>query len=293
MIDTPYPIEVDTPLFLILMGKGGLQPERLAWFGLETSNLGFSYEIEITSKQLVEIDKVIKGCKLEIKGHTFDIDLIPFKSRSFDVIIGMDRLSKHKAEIIFHEKVVRIPLRNGETLKVIGKKPKEKVRYLRIAKAKDQKKEDIVVVRNIPEVFSDDLSRLPSNREIKFRIDLIPRAIPIAKSPYQLAPSKMEEWSGQLKELQDKGFIRPSSSPWGALVLFVKKKDRSFRMCINYREFNKLTIKNRYLYPKIDDLFDQLTLEEHEMHLELVLELLKKEKLYTKFSKYEFWLQDV
>ncbi|GJV08679.1 putative reverse transcriptase domain-containing protein [Tanacetum coccineum] len=169
--------------------------------GLETSNLGFSYEIEITSKQLVEIDKVIKGCELEIKGHTFDIDLIPFRSWSFDVIIGMDWLSKHKAEIIFHEKVVRIPLRNRETHRVIGKKPKEKVMYLRSAKAKDQKKEDIVVVRNIPEVFSDDLSRLPSNREIEFRIDLIPRAILIAKSPYQLAPSKMEELSGQLKEL--------------------------------------------------------------------------------------------
>ncbi|GKB21735.1 putative reverse transcriptase domain-containing protein [Tanacetum coccineum] len=226
--------------------------------GIESSNLGFIYEIEIASRQLVEIDKVIRGCKLEIEGHTFDIDLIPFGSGSFDVIVGMDWLSKHKAEIICHEKVVRIPLRNGKTLRVVGERPEEKVRHLRSAKAKEQKKEDIVVVRNFPEVFPDDLSGLPPNREIEFRIDLIPGAIPVAKSPYRLAPSEMEELSGQLKELQDKGFIRPSSSPWGAPVLFVKKKDGSFRMCIDYRELNKLTIKNRYPLPRIDDLFDQL-----------------------------------
>ncbi|GKF27386.1 hypothetical protein Tco_0083280, partial [Tanacetum coccineum] len=94
--------------------------------------------------------------------------------------------------------------------------------------------------------------------EIEFRIELILGAVPIAKSPYCLAPSELEELSGQLKELQDKCFIRPSSSPWGAPILFVKQKDGSFSMCIDYRELNKLTIKNRYLLPRIDDLFDQL-----------------------------------
>ncbi|GKB61331.1 hypothetical protein Tco_0917517 [Tanacetum coccineum] len=108
------------------------------------------------------------------------------------------------------------------------------------------------------QVFSDDLSRLPPLQEIKFLIELIPRAVPIMKSLYRLAPSKLEELLGQLKELQNKGFIRPSSSPWGALVLFVKKKDGSFRTCIDYRELNKLTVKNRYPLPRIDDLFDQL-----------------------------------
>nr|GEV07986.1 putative reverse transcriptase domain-containing protein [Tanacetum cinerariifolium] len=176
-----------------------------------------------------------------------------------DIMTGMDWLSKHKAEIIFHKKMVRIPLRNGKTLRVIGEKPEEKVRHLRSTKAKEQNKEDIVVVRNFPEVFSDDLLGLPPNREIKFCIDLIPRAIPVAKSPYRLASSEMEELSGQLKELQDKGFIRPISSPWGAPALFVRKKDGSFRMCINYRELNKLTIKNRYPLHRIENLFDQLT----------------------------------
>ncbi|GJR43602.1 putative reverse transcriptase domain-containing protein [Tanacetum coccineum] len=143
--------------------------------GIEPSDLGFSYEIKIASGQLVEIDKIIKGCKLEINGHVFDINLIPFGSGSFDVIIGIDWLSNHKAEIICYEKVVRIPLLDGKVLRVLGERPKEKVRHLMSAKAKEQKKEEMVV--------------------------LVPRAIPIAKSPYRLAPSEMEELSSQLKEL--------------------------------------------------------------------------------------------
>ncbi|GJV70119.1 putative reverse transcriptase domain-containing protein [Tanacetum coccineum] len=179
------------------------------------------------------------GCKLETEGHKFDINLIPFGSRSFDVIIGMDWLSNHKAEIICHEKVVRIPLPDGKVLRVIRERPKEKVRLLMNAKAKEQKQEEIVVVRDFPKVFPDDLSGLSPIREIEFWIELVPGTIPIAKSPYRLEPSEMEELSGQLKELQDKGFIRPSSLPWEASVLFVKKKDGSFRMCIDYRELNK------------------------------------------------------
>ncbi|GKD60338.1 hypothetical protein Tco_1297847 [Tanacetum coccineum] len=129
------------------------------------------------------------------------------------MIIGMDWLSNHTAEIICHEKVIRIPLLGGKILRVIRETPKEKIRHLRSARTKEQKQEEIVVVRDYPEVFSDDLSGLPPNREIKFCIELVLGAIPVAKSPYRLAPSEMEELSGQLKELQDKGFIRPSSSP--------------------------------------------------------------------------------
>nr|GEW23197.1 putative reverse transcriptase domain-containing protein [Tanacetum cinerariifolium] len=195
---------------------------------IDPSDLGFRYEIEIASGQLVEIDKVIKGCKLKIKGHVFDIDLIPFGHGSFDVIIGMDWLSNHKAEISCREKVVRIPLLDGKVLRVLGEKPDEKIRQLKSAKAKDKKQREIVVVRDF------------------------------LKSTYRLAPSELEELSGQLKELQDKCFIRPSSSPWGAPVLFVKKKDGSFRMCIGYRELNKLTVNNHYPLLTIDDLFDQL-----------------------------------
>ncbi|GKE22651.1 putative reverse transcriptase domain-containing protein, partial [Tanacetum coccineum] len=134
---------------------------------IEPSDLGFSYEIEIASGQLVEIDKVIKGCKLETEGHIFDINLIPFGSGSFDVIIGMDWLSDHKAEIICHEKVVRIPLLDGRVLRVLEEKLEEKMRQL-------------------------------------MSIELIPGAMPVSKSPYRLAPSKLEELLGQLKELQGK-----------------------------------------------------------------------------------------
>ncbi|GJX45184.1 putative reverse transcriptase domain-containing protein [Tanacetum coccineum] len=196
--------------------------------GLKPSELGFKYEIEIASGQLVEIDKVWTGCL------------------------------NYKAEIICHEKVVRIPLPDGKVLRVLGERPKEKARLLMSAKASDKKQEEIVVVRDFPKVFPDDLSGLSPIREIEFRIELIPGATSVAKSPYRLTSSELEELLGQLKELQDKGFIRPSSSPWGAPILFVKKKDGSFRMCIDYRELNKLTVKNRYPLPRIDDLFDQL-----------------------------------
>ncbi|GJS62518.1 putative reverse transcriptase domain-containing protein [Tanacetum coccineum] len=293
--------------------------------GLEPSDLGFKYEIEIASGQLVEIDKVIKGCKLEIEGHIFDIDLIPFGHGSFDVIIGMDWLSNYKAEIIFHEKVVRIPLPDGNMLRVLGERPEEKVRFLMGVK----KQEEIVVVRDFPEVFPDDLSGLPPIREIEFRIELIPGATPVAKSPYRLAPSELEELSGQLKELQDKGFIRPSSSPWGA-PFFSKIDLRSgyHQLRVHEDDIPKTAFRTRYGHFKftvmpfgltnapaifmdlmnrvcrpyldkfvivfIDDiLIYSKTQEEHVEHLRLVLELLKKEKLYAKFSKCEFWLREV
>ncbi|GJS48668.1 putative reverse transcriptase domain-containing protein [Tanacetum coccineum] len=152
--------------------------------------------IVTASGQLVEIDKVIKGCKLKIGGHVIDIDLIPFGHGSFDVIIGMDWLPNHKAKIICHEKVVRIPLLDGKVLRVLRERPEEKVRLLMSVKASDKKQEEIVVVRDFPEVFLDDLSGLPPLREIEFQIELIPGATSVAKSLYRLAPSELEELSG-------------------------------------------------------------------------------------------------
>ncbi|GJY07319.1 putative reverse transcriptase domain-containing protein [Tanacetum coccineum] len=125
-------------------------------------------------------------------------------------------------------------------------------------KSEEKRLEDIPVVREFPKVFPEDLPGLPPVRQVEFQIDLIPRVTPVAQVPYRLAPSEMQELFDQLQELAYRGFIRPSTSPWGAPVLLVKKKYGSFRMCIDYRELNKLTIKNRYPLPKIDDLFDQL-----------------------------------
>ncbi|GKG30696.1 hypothetical protein Tco_0423184, partial [Tanacetum coccineum] len=125
-------------------------------------------------------------------------------------------------------------------------------------KSKEKQLEEVPVVQDFPEVFPEDLPGIPPTRQVEFQIDLIPGAALVARAPYRLAPSEMKELSDQLKELSDKGFIRPSSSPWGAPVLLVKKKDGSFRMCIDYRELSKLTVKNRYPLPRIDNLFDQL-----------------------------------
>ncbi|GKA75715.1 putative reverse transcriptase domain-containing protein [Tanacetum coccineum] len=162
-------------------------------------------------------------------------------------------LSKYHAKILYDEKVVHIPI-NGETLIIRG--------YQVMEKKSDKKRlEDIPVVKEFPDVFPENLPGLPPVRQVEFQIDLIPGAAPVARTPYRLAPLEMQELSNQLQELTDRGFIRPSTSPWGAPVLFVKKKDGSFRMCIDYRELNKLTIKNHNdpLYPqRIDDLFDQL-----------------------------------
>ncbi|GJT49363.1 transposon ty3-G gag-pol polyprotein [Tanacetum coccineum] len=117
---------------------------------------------------------------------------------------------------------------------------------------------DIPIVQIFPYYSLGLMSGLPLTRQVEFQIDLIPGAAAVARAPYLLAPSEMKELSEQLEELSKKGFIRPSSSPWGAPVLFVKNKDGSFRMCIDYQELNKLTVKNRYPLPRIDDLFDQL-----------------------------------
>ncbi|GJS05268.1 putative reverse transcriptase domain-containing protein [Tanacetum coccineum] len=326
---------------------------------------------------------------------------MPVELGSFDVIIGMDWLSKYHALIDCADKIVCIPWGN-ETLIVHGDGSNQgNLTSLNIIsctkthkyllkghnvflahvttketedKSGEKRLEDVPIVRDFPEVFLEDFPGLPPTRKVEFQIDLMPGAAHVAQAPYRLAPSKMKELSEQLQELSDKGFIRPSSSPWGAPVLFVKKKDGSFQMCIDYRELNKLTVKNRYPLLRIDDLFDQLqgssvyskidlrsgyhqlrvreediskmtfrtryghyefqvmpfgltnapavfmdlmnrvckpyldkfvivfiddiliyskNKKEHEEHLKAILELLKKEELYAKFSKCEFWIPKV
>ncbi|GJV34268.1 putative nucleotidyltransferase, ribonuclease H [Tanacetum coccineum] len=309
-------------------------------------------------------------------------------------------MSEQHAEVVCHEKYIRVPygnnvliiqgersrVRNESRLKVISSIRTQRyiekgcrVFLIQVTKKEEveipeKRIEDVPVVRDFPEVFPEDLPGLPPTRQVEFHIELIPGAAPVARAPYRLAPAEMKELAEQLKELSDKGFIRPSSSPWGAPILFVKKKDGSFRMCIDYRELNKLTVKNRYPLPRIDDLFDQLqgssiyskidlrsgyhqlrvrdedipktafrtryghyefqvmpfgltnapavfmdlmnrvckpyldkfvivfiddiliysrNEKEHEEHLKTILELLKKEELYAKFSKCEFWINTV
>ncbi|KAK1424218.1 hypothetical protein QVD17_19539 [Tagetes erecta] len=352
------------------------------------------YSVEIANGKLLEANRIVRGCELDLLGHKFPIDLMPMPLGSFDVVVGMDWLALNRAEIICNEKLVRLPLSSGEILSVQGETSgsvvgiiscikaqkclrKGHVSFLAMVSEKSSDEvriENIPIVRDYPEVFPEELPGLPPHRQVEFQIELVPGASPIARAPYRLAPAELQELSKQLQELLDKGFIRPSSSPWGAPILFVKKKDGTFRMCIDYRELNKVTVKNRYPLPRIDDLFDQLqgsgvyskidlrsgyhqlrvrdeditktafrtryghyefavmpfglsnapavfmdlmnrvckpyldkfiivfiddiliyskNETDHAEHLRLTLELLKREQLYAKLSKCEFWIREV
>ncbi|GJZ63023.1 putative reverse transcriptase domain-containing protein [Tanacetum coccineum] len=219
------------------------------------STLDHYYDVELADGRIIGLNAIIRGCTLNFLNHPFNIDLMPVELGSLDVIIGMDWLAKYQAVIVCAEKIVRIPWGN-ETLIVRGdgsdrgnetrlniisctKTQKYMLKGCPIFLAhvttketedKSEKKrlEDVPIVRNFPKVFPEDLPGLPPTRQVEFQIDLIPGAAPVARAPYRLAPSEMKELSDQLKELSDKGFIRPSSSPRGASVLFVKKKDGSF-----------------------------------------------------------------
>ncbi|GJT72605.1 putative reverse transcriptase domain-containing protein [Tanacetum coccineum] len=249
------------------------------------TTLDHDYDVELVDRRIIRVNTIIRGCTLNFLNHPFIIDLMPVEIGSFDVIIGMDWLSKYQAVIVYSEKIVRAPFGNeilivrgngsnnehGSRLNIISCTKTQKyllkgcpifLAHVTTKEAEDKSEvkrlEDIPIVRDFPEVFPEDLSGIPPTRQMEFQIDLILDVEPVARAPYRLAPSEMKELSDQLQELSDKGFIRPSSSPWGALVLFVKKNDGSFRMCIDYRELNKLTVKNHYPLPRIDDLFDQL-----------------------------------
>nr|GEY67577.1 putative reverse transcriptase domain-containing protein [Tanacetum cinerariifolium] len=224
------------------------------------TTLDHGYDVELVDGRIIWVNTLIQGCTLNFLNHPFNIVLMPVEIGSFDVIIGMDWLVKYHVVIVCDEKLVRVPF-NDEILVFHGDERNNghESRLNNISCTKTQR----CLLKGCPIFLAHvttkgDLSGIPPTRQVEIQIDLIPGAAPMARAPYRLALSEMKKLSDQLKELADKGFIRPSSSPWGAPVLFVKKKDGSFRMCIDYRELNKLTMKNRYPLPKIDDLFDQL-----------------------------------
>ncbi|KAD3336725.1 hypothetical protein E3N88_32244 [Mikania micrantha] len=167
----------------------------------------------------------------------------------------------HSPELIYQG------IRPRKSLKIISALKAQKclshgcARFLASVKATSSDEpsiSDYPIVREFPDVFPKELPGLPPDREVEFTIDLVPGAEPISKAPYRMAPLELKELKEQLQELLELGFIRPSVSPWGTPVLFVKKKDGSMRLCIDYRELNKINIRNRYTLPLIDDLFDHL-----------------------------------
>nr|GEV87277.1 putative reverse transcriptase domain-containing protein [Tanacetum cinerariifolium] len=237
------------------------------------ATLDTSYAIEFIDGRILEINVILRVCTLGLLGHPFDIDLMHIELGSFDIIIGMDWLAKYHTVIICDEKIVRIPY--GD---------------------------EVLIIRGDDCDSVKDLPGLPPARQVEFQINLVPGVAPVVRSSYRLAPAEMQELSTQLQELSDKEFIRPSSSPWGAPVLFTKKKDGSFRMCMDYRELKKLTVKNRYPLLRIDDLFDHLQgsrvyskidLRSGYHQLRVREEDIPKTAFKTRYGHYEFQLMSI
>ncbi|GJS80358.1 putative reverse transcriptase domain-containing protein [Tanacetum coccineum] len=350
--------------------------------------------ISTPMKNHMLIDHEYVNCPLRFDDRIRPANLLPIHMFDFDVILGMDWLASHRATIDCYARTVIFGNVRQPEFVYHGSSPLKSVKLISAMKARtlishgcqgflasvmdtsleSPNIENLSVVREFADVFPDELPGLPPAREIEFGIELIPGAEPISKAPYRMAPVELKELKEQLQEMLENGFIRPSVSPWGAPVLFVKKKDGSMRLCIDYRELNRITIHNRYPLPRIDDLFDQLqgakyfskidlrsgyhqlrvreqdisktafrtryghyeflvmpfgltnapavfmdlmnrifheyldkfvivfiddilvyskSEEEHEQHLRIVLEILRQKKLYAKFSKCEFWLQQV
>ncbi|GKD38528.1 putative reverse transcriptase domain-containing protein, partial [Tanacetum coccineum] len=160
-----------------------------------------NFKVELADGKVVSTNTVLRGCTLALYNHCFKIDLLLTRLKSFDVIVGMDWLSYHRGVIVCYEKIVRIPLSNGEILEIQGKRPEKDPKLLSCIKADEKKLDDIRIIHDFPEVFPYDLTSLPPVSEIEFSIDLIPGALPVVKSPYRLAPLEMNELSNQLKKL--------------------------------------------------------------------------------------------
>ncbi|KAL0549271.1 hypothetical protein IC582_013752 [Cucumis melo] len=319
------------------------------------------------------VNEVLRNCEVLVEGISLLVDLLPLEWQRKEVVFRKPGF----AEVVFRgmrKAVSRSLISVLKAEKLPRKGCTAFLAHIVVVQREKLKPEDVPVVKEFLDVFPDDLSGLPPDREIEFTIELLPGTTSISQAPYRMAPSELKELKMQLQELVDKGYIRPSVSPWGAPVLFVKKKDGTLRLCIDYRQLNKVTIRNKYPLPRIDDLFDQLRgaalfskidlrsgyhqlkvresdiaktalrtryghyefrvmpfgltnapavfmdlmnrifhryldqfvivfiddilvysvdRESHEEHLRIVLQTLREKQLYAKFSKCEFWLEQV
>jgi hypothetical protein len=226
-----------------------------------------------------------------LSGVVFLVDLTVLPSQGIDVILGMDWLIKHKGIISCTNTTVLLTDHQGKLVSCQAQPLAKDPMVFNLAV------ESIYVVEEFMDVFLEELPGMPPEREVEFYIDLIPGTMPIAKRPYCMAPTELAELKLQIAELQQKGYIRPSSSPWGAPVLFVTKKDGSMRMCIDYRSLNEVTIKNKYPLPRINDLFDQLQgakyfskidLRSRYHQLRIKEADIQKTAFVTRYGQYEF-----
>ena len=279
--------------------------------------LDYTLSVQTPLGKTVVTSMGYKSCSVQIGTLTLPVDLISLDIRDFDVILGIDWLSTHYAKIDCFHKAVSFHIPNQPSVQIQATKPLKSApiisshkatRLLKkgcqayLAHVTDLNKNSselntIPIVKEFSDVFPEELPGLPPKRDVEFCIDLEPGTHPISKTPYRMAPVELQELKTQLQELLDAGFIRPSSSPWGAPVLFVRKKDGSLRLCIDYRELNHVTIKNRYPIPRIDDLFDQLQgaiyfskvdLRSGYHQLRVKAEDVAKTAFRTRYGHYEF-----
>ncbi|KAM1863067.1 hypothetical protein ACFX14_003456 [Malus domestica] len=281
------------------------------------SPLGFDLEFAMPRGDKCYVDSVYPGCPVMVEGVVMPADLIPLDIVDFDVILGADWLHYNHAHIDCYGKSVtfyrpglpevtfvgeRSGVRHGvisaiRARKLLSKSCQGYLAHVVLNDVVPSSVEEVGVVRHYPDVLPDDLPGLPPDRDVEFSIDLLPGTDLISLTPYRMAPAELRELKIQLQELLDKGFIQPSSSPWGAPVLFVRKKDGTLRLCIDYRQLNRVTIKNRYPLPRIDDLFDQLKcacvfskidLRSGYYQLKIKDEDVPKTAFRTRYRHYEF-----
>ncbi|XP_048140281.1 uncharacterized protein LOC125316309 [Rhodamnia argentea] len=288
---------------------------ELAGIKLKPLDIVLHVTTPLKAKVLVSL-----GCpnyKIVIDGKEELIDLAVLHMFDLDVIIGMDWLGKHRAVMDCGSGVIEFRPIGHPRFKFVGSRGGTSaplISLLKVTKLLDEecedylaavvdptreksKIEDITVVRNFPDVFPQELFGIATEREIEYVIELAPETKPISKAPYRMSLLELKELKVQIQELLDKGFIYPSASPWGAPVLFVRKKDGSLRLCIEYRQLNQVTIKNKYPLPRIDDLFDQLqgasVLSEIDLRtgyhqLRIKKENIPKTAFRTRYGHYEF-----
>jgi hypothetical protein len=173
----------------------------------------------------------------------------------------MDWLSKHKVLIDCAKKPVKLTTPEGKEMEFVTELVVTAMgvaNHVKVNQLDASQGSEVLVVNGFSDVFPEELLRMPPDRGIEFVIELKPGTTPIYKTPYRMATPELAEWKGHIKELLEKGFVCPSSSPWGAPVIFVPKKDGTQRLCVDYHALNEVTLKNKYPLPRIDDLFDQL-----------------------------------